>query len=138
MNPAFIATDSDGGDNPETGGECNEPLPSLEVFQDTCPVLIDVSICPEASHPYYDWDYDDVYDKGRCCSGISVDGMKPFELARLGMGFVPEDRRIFPEFTVLENLEVTRQSDAARKRWDTGRIFHLFPTHSRTFVRYPN
>jgi branched-chain amino acid transport system ATP-binding protein len=59
--------------------------------------------------------------------GITVNGMQPFELARLGMGFVPEDRRIFPEFTVLENLEVTRQNDAARQKWDTSRVFQLFP-----------
>ena len=36
-------------------------------------------------------------------------GCKPFEIARLGLGFVPEDRRIFSDLTVLENLDIGRQ-----------------------------
>jgi branched-chain amino acid transport system ATP-binding protein len=36
-------------------------------------------------------------------------GMKPHEIARLGLGYVPEDRRIFTDLTVEENLEVGRR-----------------------------
>src|SRR5262245_1329779 len=42
--------------------------------------------------------------------GESLRGRRPFEIARLGLGYVPEDRRIFSELTVMENLEVGRQA----------------------------
>ena len=41
--------------------------------------------------------------------GEDISRLKPFEIARRGLGFVPEDRRIFSELTVLENLDVGRQ-----------------------------
>lgn len=59
--------------------------------------------------------------------GIPINGMKPFEIARLGLGLVPEDRRIYPDFSVLENLEIARRSNVERKRWNTIRVFQLFP-----------
>jgi len=40
--------------------------------------------------------------------GERIDGLEPFVIARKGLGYVPEDRRIFTELTVLENLEVGR------------------------------
>lgn len=49
--------------------------------------------------------------------GRDVAGMQPFQLARLGLGFVPEDRRVFTHLTVTENLEVGRQPD---RRWPDG------------------
>src|SRR3954465_5710169 len=51
-----------------------------------------------------------------------------YRIARLGLGYVPEERRIFTELTVMENLEVGRQ--IARERapsWDAERLFALFP-----------
>lgn len=59
--------------------------------------------------------------------GVPINGMKPFEIARLGLGLVPEDRRIYPDFSVLENLEIARRSNVERKRWNTIRVFQLFP-----------
>ena len=59
--------------------------------------------------------------------------LKSHEIARLGLGFVPEDRRIFSDLTVLENLEVGRQSsrDGANRgsgrNWTPDRLFQLFP-----------
>lgn len=41
--------------------------------------------------------------------GRDIAGLQPFEIARLGLGFVPEDRRVFTDLTVTENLEVGRQ-----------------------------
>src|ERR1700730_10917276 len=41
--------------------------------------------------------------------GRALSRLKPFEIARLGIGFTPEDRRIFVDLTVLENLDVGRQ-----------------------------
>ena len=44
------------------------------------------------------------------CGGRRVDRLEPFEIARLGVGYVPEERRIFTELTVAENLEVGRRA----------------------------
>ena len=56
-----------------------------------------------------------------------------FAIARMGLGFVPEDRRIFADLTVLENLEVGRQPARADEDgktlapWTPERLFQLFP-----------
>jgi len=60
--------------------------------------------------------------------GRRIDGLQPFEIARLGLGYVPEDRRIFTDLTVAENLEVGRK--APREgivSWTAERLFALFP-----------
>lgn len=61
-------------------------------------------------------------------SGRPVTGMKPFEVARLGIGYIPEDRRIFPDLTVRQNLEVARKNPPEGKpvQWDTERIYEVF------------
>lgn len=61
--------------------------------------------------------------------GREIAGMAPFRVARLGLGFVPEDRRVFPNLTVHENLEVARPrwSDGGTNRWTEARVFDLFP-----------
>ncbi len=59
--------------------------------------------------------------------GHELVGRQPYQIARLGLGYVPEERRIFPELTVMENLEVGRQP--ARKgtpQWTPARLFELF------------
>jgi branched-chain amino acid transport system ATP-binding protein len=57
---------------------------------------------------------------------IDITGKQPFEIARLGLGYVPEDRRIFTELTVEENLEVGRRA-ASGNAWTLERLFALFP-----------
>jgi branched-chain amino acid transport system ATP-binding protein len=65
--------------------------------------------------------------------GHDISGRQPFEIARLGLGFVPEDRRIFSDLTVLENLDIGRQP--ARKFsdgkdapvWTEAKLLSLFP-----------
>jgi branched-chain amino acid transport system ATP-binding protein len=60
--------------------------------------------------------------------GRRIDGLEPHDIARLGLGYVPEDRRIFTDLTVEENIEVGRQ--AARPRapqWTEERLQALFP-----------
>ena len=42
-------------------------------------------------------------------NGEDISGRKPFEIARRGLGFTPEDRRIFVDLTVMENLDIGRQ-----------------------------
>ena len=61
--------------------------------------------------------------------GHELIGLRPYEIARIGLGFVPEDRRIFTDLTVIENLEVGRRnpSDAAQEPWTPDRLFSLFP-----------
>jgi len=60
--------------------------------------------------------------------GRRIEGLEPFEVARLGLGYVPEDRRIFTELTVAENLEVGRRaSRAGVPAWTMERVFALFP-----------
>src|SRR5499426_3492646 len=56
-------------------------------------------------------------------------GLPPYRIARLGIGFVPEDRRVFPNLTVHENLEVARRTWAgdAAATWTAERVFDLFP-----------
>ena len=60
--------------------------------------------------------------------GQSLHGLEPFEIARLGLGYVPEDRRIFSELSVMENLEVGRQParDGAPV-WTPEKLFAIFP-----------
>ena len=60
--------------------------------------------------------------------GERIEQMAPYEIARLGLGYVPEERRIFTELTVLENLEVGRQAPRAGvPTWDWDKIVRLFP-----------
>jgi branched-chain amino acid transport system ATP-binding protein len=64
--------------------------------------------------------------------GRRIDGMQPFQIARLGLGYVPEDRRIFTDLTVAENLEVGRQPPReGAPRWTAQRLFELFPNLGR-------
>jgi branched-chain amino acid transport system ATP-binding protein len=61
--------------------------------------------------------------------GRDIVGLPPFRIARLGIGFVPEDRRIFPNLTVHENLEVARRTwgNGSASTWIEERVFDLFP-----------
>lgn len=65
--------------------------------------------------------------------GRDISKAEPHEIARLGLGYVPEDRRIFSDLTVMENLEVGRQPQrrwadgSAAPAWTPERLFKLFP-----------
>ncbi len=60
--------------------------------------------------------------------GREVLGLPSYEICRLGLGYVPEDRRIFTELSVEENLEVGRRPAApGRAPWTPERLFDLFP-----------
>ncbi|WP_293812110.1 ABC transporter ATP-binding protein [uncultured Bosea sp.] len=61
-----------------------------------------------------------------------IAGREPFAIARLGIGYVPEDRRVFSELTVMDNLEVGRQPPrAGAPHWTPERLFDLFPNLGR-------
>jgi len=60
--------------------------------------------------------------------GRDISSAAPFRIARLGLGWVPEDRRIFTDLTVRENLAVARQpSRADAPAWTEAKLFDLFP-----------
>ncbi len=61
--------------------------------------------------------------------GADITNMAPYRVARLGVGFVPEDRQIFPELTVQANLEVGQSGGAGKRsnKWTFERIYDLFP-----------
>ncbi len=63
--------------------------------------------------------------------GQEIAGRPPFEIARLGMGYVPDDRRIFPDLSVEENLEIARRVARRDGRWTAERIYDLFPVLHR-------
>jgi branched-chain amino acid transport system ATP-binding protein len=57
-----------------------------------------------------------------------IAGAPPHEIAQMGLGYVPEDRRIFAELTVMENLEVGRQPPRDRApAWTPEKLFAIFP-----------
>jgi branched-chain amino acid transport system ATP-binding protein len=60
--------------------------------------------------------------------GHDITGWPSHRIARLGLGWVPEDRRIFTDLTVLQNLEVGRQAARGQSApWTVQRLFELFP-----------
>jgi branched-chain amino acid transport system ATP-binding protein len=62
--------------------------------------------------------------------GEACTGQKPYRLARKGMGYVPDDRRVFADLTVGENLEISARnfSDGG---WDKERVYSFFPALGR-------
>jgi branched-chain amino acid transport system ATP-binding protein len=56
-----------------------------------------------------------------------ITGWSPYRVARAGIGFVPEDRRIFAELSVWENLDVARRAAARPGRWTIEAVTELFP-----------
>src|SRR5215203_3815329 len=58
--------------------------------------------------------------------GRDIAALPPYAVARLGVGFVPQDRGIFPSLTVRENLIVFARA-GGKSAWTLGRIFDLFP-----------
>src|SRR4051812_20178652 len=65
--------------------------------------------------------------------GHDIARLQPYQIARLGIGFTPEDRRIFSGLTVTENLDVGRQPSRSfpdgrpAPAWTPERLFALFP-----------
>ena len=66
--------------------------------------------------------------------GKDISRSEPHEVARMGLGYVPEDRRVFGDLSVMENLEVGRQS---ARQWGDGSAAPLW-THERLFKLFPN
>ncbi len=54
-------------------------------------------------------------------------GRKPFEIAHMGIGYVPENRDIFPKLTVHQNLQLGEKRSAKNPRWSYDDMYRLFP-----------
>ncbi|MGO4706258.1 ABC transporter ATP-binding protein [Microvirga sp. 2MCAF38] len=64
-------------------------------------------------------------------AGHSLLGVPTYRIARFGLGYVPEDRRIFTDLTIAENLEVGRRAGRpGHSPWNPERLFRLFPNLS--------
>jgi len=61
-------------------------------------------------------------------NGKKISGLRPYQIARLGIGFVPEDRRVFADLTVKENLEVAQKKGiGSNPAWSVEKIYEIFP-----------
>jgi branched-chain amino acid transport system ATP-binding protein len=59
---------------------------------------------------------------------VDIAGKPPFQIAQRGIGYMPDDRRIFPDLTLYENLELARRlSKKGKVSWTFEKIYHLFP-----------
>jgi len=58
--------------------------------------------------------------------GVEIGGLPPYRISRMGLGFVPQERGIFPSLTVLENLTVAARK-GQRGEWTLERVLGLFP-----------
>lgn len=65
--------------------------------------------------------------------GQEIAGLQPHEIACKGVGFVPEDRWIFPGLTVLQNLQLGEKSGRKKGRWTIEDVFKLFPPLGERF-----
>jgi branched-chain amino acid transport system ATP-binding protein len=59
--------------------------------------------------------------------GDSVTGQPPYQMCRKGVGFVPDDRRVFADLTVGENLEISARPVQKSDSWDMERVYEFFP-----------
>ena len=59
--------------------------------------------------------------------GQDIQGKKPFEVAHLGLGYVPENRDIFPKLTVHQNLLLGQKGNGKGSRWGFDDMYALFP-----------
>jgi len=59
---------------------------------------------------------------------VDIAGKPPFQIAQMGIGYMPDDRRIFPDLTLYENLELARRlSKKGKIEWTFEKVYNLFP-----------
>jgi len=62
--------------------------------------------------------------------GDRVSGLPPYKMCRRGVGFVPDDRRVFADLSVGENLEISARPRQGSDVWDKERVYGFFPALS--------
>ncbi|MFL6714724.1 MAG: ABC transporter ATP-binding protein, partial [Sulfurifustis sp.] len=61
-------------------------------------------------------------------NGRRIERLPPYQIARAGLGYVPEERRVFTDLTIMQNLDVGRQPPRANaQNWTPAKLFALFP-----------
>jgi branched-chain amino acid transport system ATP-binding protein len=60
-------------------------------------------------------------------NGEPINGLAPYQIARKGIGLVPQGRIVFPSLTVKENLLVAARGNEGEGAWDLDRVYELFP-----------
>jgi branched-chain amino acid transport system ATP-binding protein len=69
--------------------------------------------------------------------GEPIEGLSPERISKLGIGLVPQGRRVFPSLTVRENLVVAQQRDGATTNpWNVDRIYDMFPGLSERHTQF--
>lgn len=68
--------------------------------------------------------------------GEPIEGMSPERISQLGIGLVPQGRRIFTSLTVRENLVVAQRGGAAVNPWNVDRIYDMFPRLSERNMQF--
>ncbi len=63
--------------------------------------------------------------------GKDITGNKPYQIARMGIGYVPDDRRVFADLSVGENLELAQRTTGGLAVWDKDRVYSFFPALRR-------
>ena len=59
--------------------------------------------------------------------GTEITGKEPYILARKGIGYVPDDRRIFADLTVEENLDIAMRKPKEGEGWNKAKVYEIFP-----------
>jgi branched-chain amino acid transport system ATP-binding protein len=59
--------------------------------------------------------------------GTEITGKEPYILARKGIGYVPDDRRIFADLTVEENLDIAMRKSKEGEGWNKAKVYEIFP-----------
>jgi branched-chain amino acid transport system ATP-binding protein len=59
--------------------------------------------------------------------GDDITGIRPYQAARKGIGFVPDDRRVFADLTVGENLEISERNTLREGAWTKEKVYEFFP-----------
>jgi len=67
--------------------------------------------------------------------GQRINGVEPYKLVRQGFGYVPDDRRIFADLTVGENLDIAVRKERLQGNWDKERVYEFFPALKKMDTR---
>jgi branched-chain amino acid transport system ATP-binding protein len=59
--------------------------------------------------------------------GNTIAGKKPYQLARSGIGYVPDNRRVFADLTVKDNLEISERTISGKNSWNVDSVYDFFP-----------